>query len=114
MYVLIYLHHIMKKFQKTGTHVILSLECFRKIPFSESKCIITDGAAKVNIYKHNILLRAVSKHLPYLYFYGQLAPHRMRHIHAAERKPAASAHSAAGTAQRLSFTPAAVKYTAMT
>ena len=35
-------------------------------------------------------------------------PQRMRHIHAAERKPAASAHSAAGTAQRLSFTLAAV------
>ena len=41
-------------------------------------------------------------------------PQSKRHIHAAERNPAISAQSAAGTAQRLSLTPAAVKYTAMT
>ena len=41
-------------------------------------------------------------------------PHSHRHTHAAERKQARSAQRAAGTAQRLSFTPAAEKYTATT
>lgn len=119
MYVLIYLHHIMKKFQKNryACHFIIGMfsknSIFRIKVYHNRRCCESQYIY-IYIYYHNILLRVVSKHLPYLYFYGQLAPHRMRHIHAAERKPAASAHSAAGTAQRLSFTPAAVKYTAMT
>ena len=50
MYVLIYLHHIMKKFQKNryACHFIIGM--FSKNSILESKCIITDVGTKVNIY----------------------------------------------------------------
>lgn len=117
MCVLIYLHHIMKTFQKNRYTCHFIIGMFSKNSIFRIKVYHNRRRYEsqyIYIYIDIIFCKYDTNKTHALSALYKQVHHSMRHIHAAERNPAISAQSAAGTAQRLSFTPAAVKYTAMT